>query len=167
MDLIYLAHPVRPLPGSPRTVEANLASAEWWLAHLQRANPEVAIVAPWLQSLRLGVDDDGNPTRRRQGLARAVAATKRCDGIILCGPRISSGMLAELLGLRRDGIVHRFRSRHQPALLAPATRCASLDQWGTPLAFHDHRYGSVPLSPEETAREAIAAFEEVGGEAEA
>lgn len=93
MDLIYLAHPVRPPPGSTETVESNLRDAEWWLTHLQRANPGVAIIAPWILELRLGIGDEAVPEDRVRGLARCREAAAACDAILLCGPRISSGSL--------------------------------------------------------------------------
>lgn len=125
MSLIYLAHPVAPLPGSTETLETNLADAEWWLTALQRANPDVAIIAPWIQELRLCIGDDSDPESRRRGLARCRIAASRCDEIILCGQRISRGMLQELEAYRSRSapwVVHRFLHREQ-CLDLGVTRC--------------------------------------------
>lgn len=125
MDLIYLAHPVAPLPGSTETVKGNLDDAEWWLTALQRANEDVAIIAPWIPEIRLGISVDSDPESRRRGLARCRAAAARCHEIILCGPRISRGMLHELEAYRSRSapwVVHRFLHREQ-CLDLGVTRC--------------------------------------------
>lgn len=175
MDLIYLAHPVRPLEGSTETVLSNLADAEWHLVHLQRANPGFAIIAPWIQELRLGIGDDANPEDRARGIARCRATAARCDGIILCGPRISSGMLAELAAMRDDQpapwTIHRFSRRNQSLDLGVARGQANLDTdrpgWmrihcetfgGTPPSWLRWTwFGAVPQSYDLTAVEIIAA----------
>lgn len=162
MDLIYLAHPVRPLPGTTETVESNLRDAEWWLHHLQRANPGVAIIAPWIHEFRIGVGDDSDESQGRPaGLDRCRAVVGRCTGIALCGPRISRGMLieAEALSFSRSlPVFHRFRDRKEDPLfdLRPI---APLDEWGSPIFMHGILYGSVPVTALDTAMELLAAFE--------
>lgn len=159
MDLIYLAHPVRPRPDCDETVESNLASAEWWLLHLQRANPEAAFIAPWLQSLRLGVDDDRKPLLRRQGLNRARAGVKACAAIAVCGTHIGAGSLEETCALREGGVIHRFRSRNQRLTLPPTSSALIVSEWDLPIFMSSYRYGVFASSAEETARELVDAWE--------
>lgn len=169
MDLIYIAHPVRPLPGSAETVESNLRDAERWLFNLQRANPGVAFIAPWITCLDLGIDDDADPVLRAQGLARCRAVVGRCTGIALCGPRISRGMLieADALSLSRSiSVFHRFRDREQSLVLEQRPLAAPLDEWGTPLWMQRLLYGSVPVTSSETAMELLAAYEAFADEVE-
>jgi hypothetical protein len=157
VDLIYLARPVAPLPGSTETVLSNLTDAEWWLVHLQRANPGFAIIAPWIQEIHLGISNDSDPDSRDAGIARCRATAARCDGIILCGPRISSGMLAELAAMREQPspwTVHRFSRRDQRFDLDIA-RGQSSDR--SPSWLRCTWFGAVPQSYDLTAVEIIAA----------
>lgn len=163
MDLIYLAHPVAPV--GDETVASNLDSAERWLVALQRANPGVAFVAPWIQELRLGIGDDSSPEDRARGIARCRAAAARCDGIALCGPRISRGMLAETIAIapayytRRRPVVHRFLDHDQSLVNEQRPLDAPLDEWGSPRWMQRRLYGSVPVTASETAMELLAAYE--------
>lgn len=164
MELLYLAHPVRPLFGSTETVDGNLDDAEWWLANLQRANPGVAIIAPWIQTLRLGVDMDSDEKLRAQGLARAQAAALRCNGILLCGPRISNGMLAELActagQVNRYPVVHRFRDRTLSLEIPSRHRCYSCDLPVTaPTWLERFSFGAAPEAIEVVGAEILAALE--------
>lgn len=164
MDLIYIAHPVRPLPGSTETVDSNLRDAEWWLLNLQRANPGVAFEMGWALELRLGVGDEAKPEDRRLGMARCRFKASRCAGIAICGPRIGSGSLAETHALGGN-MIHRFRDRTQ-SLVLEAPRRHVIDEWNTPLWMHRLIYGSGPVSAEETQQELIAAFEAYADEVE-
>lgn len=159
MDLIYLAHPVAPLPGSTETVVSNLDDAEWYLTALQQANPDVAIIAPWIPEIRLGISIDSDPESRRRGLARCRATASRCDGIVLCGPRISSGMLGELTAYRttRSGprIIHRFLRRNQWLDLGRARTQASMHNAPTWLRWA--WFGAFPQSAERVAHEILDA----------
>lgn len=100
--VLYVAHPVAPTPAqiaeeklhpTPRAaaVKRNVARAMRWLAWLRRSFPEVTFVAPWIASILSG-EDDSDPRQREAGLVDADAVVPRCDGVVLCGGRISSGM---------------------------------------------------------------------------
>ena len=88
----YVAHPV----GAP-TVEgvlANLERAERWLRWLILYEPDIAFSMPWLPYLR--VLSDADAAMRARGLRDDCAMVARCDGIVLCGGRVSDGMQQEL-----------------------------------------------------------------------
>jgi len=159
MDMIYLAHPVAPLPGSTETVESNLDDAEWWLVHLQRANPDAAIIAPWIQELRLRIGVDSDPESRRRGLARCRATAARCDGIILCGSRISSGMMGELTAYRAarpaPWTIHRFTRRDQTLDLSWARTQAFMHL--APMWLRWAWFGAFPQSAELVTQEILDA----------
>ncbi len=164
MDLIYLAHPVRPLPGSTETVDSNLRDAEWWLAALQIANPGVAFAAQWILEIRLGIGEETNPEHRRTGIERCRAAASRCTGIAICGPRIGSGSLAETRAqassLTRGGCIHRFRDRGQDLVLPPRHRMRSCDfAEHTPTWLQYSVFGAAPQSVEIVGAEILAAIE--------
>jgi hypothetical protein len=72
-------------------LKANLDRALRWLAWLRKSFPETTFIAPWIASVLAGADD-ADPAQREAGLVDACAVVERCDGIVLCGPRISSGM---------------------------------------------------------------------------
>lgn len=121
--LLYVAHPVAPtdeqvLAGLPEeaddiglpkwsemypgdvarhrasAIQANLASAMKWLSWLRRSFPETTFIAPWIADIQGGADDSA-PAQRERGLVDCCAVVERCDGIVLVGPRISSGMARE------------------------------------------------------------------------
>jgi len=92
--LLYLAHPVS---GDP---VGNSAKAERWVRWCIDAFEEHDITAPWITYVR--VLDDDNQAHRFRGLSMSLAAAARCDGIILCGGRVTNGMAME-----RDAIVGR------------------------------------------------------------
>lgn len=164
MDLICLAHPVRPLPGSTETVDSNLRDAEWYFVNLQRANPDVAFMMDWGLEMRLGVGRDENPEERAAGIARAVARASRCTGIAICGPRIGSGSLAETVAHadnpRRYGVIHRFSRRDQDLALPPRHRLMHCDfSRHTPIWLTSCLFGAVPQSVEIVGAEILAAIE--------
>jgi hypothetical protein len=161
VDLIYLAHPVAPPPGSTETVDSNLDDAESDLVALQRANPDMAIVAPWIQELRLRIGVDFDPESRRRGLARCRATAARCDGIVLCGPRISSGMLGELTAYRTERpapwTIHRFLRRDQSLNLGMARTQARMHEDLVALWLRWTWFGAFPQSAELVAQEILDA----------
>jgi hypothetical protein len=164
MEMIYLAHPVRPMPGSTETVESNLRDAEWWLCALQRANPDVAFAAQWVLDLRLGIGDDSNPEHRRIGLERCLAVAQCCTGIAICGPRIGSGSLAETRShasnRHRFGVIHRFGRRDQVLVLPPRHRLRSCDfSAATPSWLTRCLFGAAPQSIKIVGAEILAAIE--------
>lgn len=122
--VLYVAHPVRPTDeeiaailelhgqhgpassASPLRVkqatEANVWRAIAWLRWLRRSFPEATFIAPWIAAILSG-EDDADPAQREAGLIDACAVIERCDGIVLCGPRISEGMRREMEhGVRLD-----------------------------------------------------------------
>ncbi len=95
MTLLFLSHPVRgDAPG-------NLRRALRWLAYLTATRTE-SIIAPWIAGLMAG-EDDSDPEQRERGLQTCTETARRCDGIILVGGHISSGMRRELDAVRESG----------------------------------------------------------------
>lgn len=88
----------RPIPEKRRAeiaLRANLDRALRWLSWLRRSFPETTFIAPWIATILSGVDDS-DPAAREAGLVDDCAVVERCDGIVLCGPRVSSGMRREM-----------------------------------------------------------------------
>lgn len=121
--VLYVAHPLRPTeaeiaacyerPTEGRAAEEaaraasvrkalqrNIARAERWLSWLRRSFPETTFIAPWIAAVLSG-EDDSDPAQREAGLVDACAVIERCDGIVLCGPRVSAGMEREARHARR------------------------------------------------------------------
>jgi hypothetical protein len=98
LPLVYMAAPVGA--PTPAEVDANVARAVRWFSFLLDAEPDVAIIAPWLAALLGRVQHDHDPAHRARGLRDNIAAARRCDGIALVGGRISSGMGDELNAVR-------------------------------------------------------------------
>lgn len=84
----YMAH---PLGGD---VDGNIKRALRWLSWLRRTFPKVTFIAPWIAAVMSGENDD-DPAQREAGLVDAVAVVDACDGVVLVGGRISSGMERE------------------------------------------------------------------------
>ena len=87
--LWYLAMPVKAL--ADETLAGNLAAcAKVWRALL---NAGIRVTAPHCglcQAL-----DDTDPHERALGLSVGLTILARCDGLILAGPRLSTGMQRE------------------------------------------------------------------------
>lgn len=96
----YMAHPVRPLPGE--TLDANVERALRWLEWALRRWPRDATIAPWLSEVALF--DESDDRERELGLRRCELVVARCDELILCGGRISSGMRRERKVADYEGI---------------------------------------------------------------
>lgn len=106
--ILYVAHPVSPtdaemaiasgsistLPTMTVAINRNLKRAMRWLDWLRRSFPETTFVAPWIASILAGADDS-DPVQREAGMLDCLATIERCDGIVLVGDRISSGMRRE------------------------------------------------------------------------
>ena len=75
-------------------LQANLTAAMKWLSWLSRSFPETTFIAPWIADIQSGADDS-DPAQRERGLVDCCAVVERCDGIVLVGPRISTGMARE------------------------------------------------------------------------
>lgn len=108
--VLYVAHCLAPTPeeiaqhkhridgaGMPAQIalRANLEHAMRWLSWLRKSFPETTFIAPWIAAILSG-KEDADPVQREMGLVDACATIERCDGIVLCGPRISSGMRREM-----------------------------------------------------------------------
>lgn len=90
--LIYMAHPVAPT--EMITTAGNIRNALVWLSWLRRSFPETTFIAPWISVIQsLGNSD--LPADREAGLVDDCTVVERCDGIVLVGERVSSGMARE------------------------------------------------------------------------
>lgn len=115
-QILYVAAPLRPTaeeiavarsawldPGWTRhtrddvtmAIRANIDRAMRWLDWLRRAFPETTFTAPWIASILAGADDS-DPAQREAGMRDNEAIIERCDGIVLCGGRVSTGMRREM-----------------------------------------------------------------------
>lgn len=115
-QVLYVAHPVAPTQGelvdairftpedasdeervriATQPVRDNIKSAMRWLAWLRKSFPETTFIAPWIAGIMSG-EDNSVPAQREAGLVDCCAVVERCDGIVLCGGRISSGMRREM-----------------------------------------------------------------------
>lgn len=92
----YMAHPVGG------DVTGNLERADRWLTFLRRGFPDIAVIAPWIASIKAG-ENDADPEQRERGLLDAVAVCGRCDAIVLTGGRVSAGMEREARAARNAG----------------------------------------------------------------
>ena len=90
-----LAREVSPDAAIAAATRRNIEDAMRWLTWLRRSFPETTFIAPWIASVLAGADDS-DPAQREMGLADAFATIERCDGVVLCGPRISEGMRREM-----------------------------------------------------------------------
>jgi hypothetical protein len=103
---VYLACPVRPLPGSSETKESNLARAREYYRRLSLAHPDKTFLAPWILNCEVF---DETPEMIELGMKRnyaviemmaqfnVMAAAHKLGGseLWLCGPRVTDGMQAE------------------------------------------------------------------------
>ena len=88
--LWYLATPVNPIDSE--TIESNLnRTVSVWLALLRSG---LWVDAPYVGLCR--ALDDARAADRRLGMSIGLELLGRCDGLILAGPRLSSGMQLEL-----------------------------------------------------------------------
>lgn len=113
-QVLYVAAPLRPTEEEIAAVVASLAVAGQtsvdhvltamrrnvdralrWLAWLRKSFPETTFIAPWIAAIMSG-EDDSDPKAREAGLVDDCAVVERCDGIVLCGGRISEGMRREM-----------------------------------------------------------------------
>lgn len=90
-----VAIPVTRPEAEARALRANLDRAMRWLAWLRKSFPETTFVAPWIATV-MSLGNDDSQKLREAGLIDDCAVVERCDGIVLCGGRISSGMRREM-----------------------------------------------------------------------
>lgn len=76
-------------------LSANVKRAGRWLSWLRGSFPETTFIAPRIAAAMCGADD-ADPSQREAGIVDACAVIERCDGIVLCGPRVSIGMTREV-----------------------------------------------------------------------
>ena len=103
--IIYMAAPV----GAPTVTEirANLARARRWLWWLRRTRPNDTILCPWIADVELALDNQGDEkTGRANGLRDCEAIVSRCDGIAVCGGRMTDGMARECGAFLRATLGH-------------------------------------------------------------
>lgn len=109
--VLYVAHPLAPTPeevarltsencvadcqASARdALRRNIDLALRWLAWLRASFPDGTFIAPWIATV-MSLHGDDSPELREAGLRDDCATVERCDGIVLCGSRVSSGMARE------------------------------------------------------------------------
>lgn len=123
--VLYVAHPLAPTPEeceavpnfpgfggkhhdverARRALQINLDLAMLWLAWLRRSFPRDTFIAPWIATV-MSLHGDDSSDLREAGLVDDCAVVERCDGIVLCGSRISSGMRREMAhGRHRVGLL--------------------------------------------------------------
>lgn len=127
----------------------NLESTEAWLAALSCAEPSTAIIAPWVTGLRAQIEDDRDPAARARAMERNLAVVRRCDGIVLCGPRLSRGMRDELrAALEHDLAISWLIGRELPTAGASEMIAAGARYWRAHLVelAATASTGSVPSS---------------------
>ena len=86
--IFYVAAPVSG------DVTANMERALRWLKWLRNSDTANTYICPWIAALLSG-EDDADPQARERGLVDCETVAMRCDGIVLVGGRISSGMERE------------------------------------------------------------------------
>jgi hypothetical protein len=86
--VLYVGHPVSG------DVDGNIKRALRWLKWLRHRDPDNTYIMPWIAALQSG-EDDNDPVARERGLVDCETAAAKCDGIILVGGRVSSGMARE------------------------------------------------------------------------
>lgn len=150
--LIYMAHPLAPsseeLDGAKDqrcdfpsrdtamlvALRANINRALRWLAWLREHFPEVTFIAPWIAMVQ-SLDGSVGAAEREAGLRDDCTVVERCDGIVLCGGRISIGMRREMEhGVKADQGI-----------------CEALSVGHGPVASHFTVYDLTPLGSEPTA----------------
>jgi hypothetical protein len=122
--VVYLAHPVAPTDGQIESarlrleaavddyfaadhadavemaVSFNLTNARIWLRWLVE-HTDWAISMPWMPYVE--TLSDATSSHRHRGLRDDCLMAARCDAIILCGGRISSGMAMERDAVQKAG----------------------------------------------------------------
>jgi hypothetical protein len=92
-QVLSMAHPVSG------DVHGNIQRALRWLRYLRRTDTTSAYQAPWIAGIMCG-EDDSDPAQRERALLDCEASAAKCDGIVLVGGRVSSGMARE-----RDAVI--------------------------------------------------------------
>lgn len=110
--VIYVSHPLTPTDAEIRAIgvpsdgateftlrvfalQENIDKAKRWLAWLRVAFQATTFIAPWIANIE-ACGRDGYVASMERGGSDALATIDRCDGIVLCGGRISAGMQREI-----------------------------------------------------------------------
>lgn len=93
--VVFVAHPL----GTGLDRDANISNAKRWVVWL--AEQGYAPLAPWTT-----LAEHWTENRREQGLDVGFAILRQCQGLVLCGGRMSPGMQRELDEAKRLGLPH-------------------------------------------------------------
>ena len=140
MLLCFLSHPVSG------DVAGNLSRARRWLAHLQKAHPERAFIAPWILSIELG-EDDADPAQREAGITRSCLIASRCDELWLCGPRVTPGMQLELESWSRTHLYEGLHLEHIGVDLPVAVAAVAVEPLPVVAALMEKLAASLVMAP--------------------
>src|SRR5690606_31901635 len=89
--LWYLAHPLSA--ETPEEMESNRRNAEAWCTWVAKHFRGIIPIAPWVAFSRCLEE---TPLNRSWGLSMDKEVIRLCEGVILCGGRVSAGMREEL-----------------------------------------------------------------------
>jgi hypothetical protein len=99
IEVVYFAHPLG------NDCEGNAARARRWLRWLMDCAPGYAFCCPWLPFVDVAtaeelagngvVEGDRMHSYRARAFRDDLAIARRCDGIVLCGEKVSPGMRGE------------------------------------------------------------------------
>lgn len=96
VDLRLVCHhdaPVRHSEDRDAIVAFNLRRALRWWRWLHLGLPDVTWIMPWY--VNVIANGEGDPVLIERGLRDDCEIARRGDGLMACGPRISSGMARE------------------------------------------------------------------------
>lgn len=85
--------PVRHTEDAAAIVAFNLQRALRWWRWLHIGLPDVVWTMPWY--VNVTANGEGDPVLIERGLRDDCEIARRCDALMACGPRISSGMARE------------------------------------------------------------------------
>jgi hypothetical protein len=94
--------PVRTLGLAADVVAYNLRSALAWWRWLEGTLTEIVFAMPWFTNVT--ANGEGDRAKINRGLRDDAAIVQRCDGIVLCGSRVSSGMAIEAEAAKMAGL---------------------------------------------------------------
>lgn len=85
--------PVRHTEDAAKILAFNLRRSMRWWRWLHLGYRDAVWLMPWYVGVT--ASDDSNPELRELGIRDCTATARRCDALMACGPRISSGMRRE------------------------------------------------------------------------
>lgn len=92
--VFYVAHPVTT--DARFTLDDNLSNVEHWIHWLTLAHPEIVFIAPWVAEVRAFRNENVDASFYDRVLSDDEEVVRHCDGIILTGGKVSTGMRREL-----------------------------------------------------------------------